>query len=99
MRTSPYFDQEPAEVPVIGIIADEDKSQPYELDALAVYKVIGKGYLVVYVSGCSCWPDRGSTSQRICHNKTDVQKALREFGYESLMDKLQQASWKVEKHD
>lgn len=97
---SPYFDQGQPEIPVSGLIADLDMSQPYELDALAVFKAKGKGYLVVAVSGCSCWPDRGSTSQRTCNTKTDVQKAIREFSgytdFAELLDKLQAVSWRVQ---
>lgn len=97
---SPYFDQEQPQIPVSGIIADLDMSRPYELDAVAVFKASGKGYLVVHVSGCSCWPDRGGTDQRICNNKTDVQKSIREFSeytdFAALLDKLQGVSWRVQ---
>ena len=95
---SPYFDQEQPQAPIVGLIADSDKSEPYELDAMAVFKLKGKGFLVVHVSGCSCWPDRGGTTQTICNRKTDVEKAVRDFD-SLLVDKLQQVSWKVQKKE
>lgn len=97
---SPYFDQEQPQIPISGLIADLDMSPSYELDAMAVFKANGKGYLVVHVSGCSCWPDRGGTDQRVCNTKTDVQKAIREFSeytdFAQLLDKLQELSWRVQ---
>jgi len=90
---SPYFDQESPEIPITGMIADLDCSQPYELDAAAVFKAVSAGYLVVFVSGCSCWPDRGSTTQTICKRKSDVDKVLRN-GWHELLDKCQSQGWK-----
>ena len=92
MSKYPYFDQESAQIPVLGMIADSDYSHPYELDAVAVFKA-SKGYLVVEVSGCSCWPDRGSTVQTVCHTKSDVDRAIGR--YPDLIDKVQSAKWKV----
>lgn len=78
---SPFFDQEPPEMPIAEMITSEDCSEPYELDACAVFRTIDNKYLVVEVSGCSCWPDRGHTSQTICYNKVDVIRAIRSAGY------------------
>lgn len=98
---SPYFVQEEPQIPVIGLIADLDKSPSYKLDAIAVYKAKGHGYLVVHVSGCSCWPYYGGTDQRVCNNKTDVQRAIREFSsyndFADLLDMLQDRQWKIQK--
>ena len=93
MSYSPYFDQEEPQIEVTGMIADYDISQPYELDACAVFKA-KKGYLVVFVSGCSCWPDRGFTSQILCNRKSDVDKQLR-GNWSNLLDKCQERSWKI----
>jgi hypothetical protein len=90
---SPFFDQESPEVGIKGMIAVYDQSQPYELDAMAVFKAVGKGYLVVRVSGCSCWPDRGGTYQTVCNTKHEVDKAC--AGWSKLLDACQQANWKV----
>lgn len=82
------------------MIADDDVSQPYELDAAAVFKA-RDGYLVVFVSGCSCWPDRGATEQVVCPNKTAVDRALRANNHyrggawRDLLQKCQDAGWKV----
>lgn len=74
-KFAPFFDQESPQVPLVGIIAWADHSEPYELDAAAVFKA-ERGYLVVKVSGCSCWPDRGTTQQTVCPHKIDVDRAL-----------------------
>jgi hypothetical protein len=92
---APYFDQEDPQVPVTGMIADLDDSHPWELDSAAVFKA-AKGYLVVIVSGCSCWPDRGTTRQTVCPRKSDVDKAL-SGNWRELLDKRQSVSWKVTK--
>jgi hypothetical protein len=96
---SPYFDQEEPEIEITGMIASLDQSASYELDAIAVFKAKSRRYLVVHVSGCSCWPDRGSTYQQVCENKTKVQEAIRQFSeytdFAGIMDALQAASWKV----
>lgn len=89
---SPFFDQEAPQCEVDGMIASQDKSEPYELDAAAVFKC-GRRYLVVFVSGCSCWPDRGSTRQVICHSRTDVDRELN--GWMELSLACQNAHWKV----
>jgi hypothetical protein len=93
MSYSPYFDQEGPEVPVVGMIADLDLSQPYELDAMAVFET-GRGYLVVRVSGCSCWPDRGGTDQTVCETKSDVDREVTGAWVE-LLDACQAAGWKA----
>lgn len=92
-----FFDQDKPEVPIVGVIAEVDDSEPYELDATAVFKARDKGYLVVNVSGCSCWPDRGSTQQRYCATKADVDRLLREWQADALLDACQAANWKVAK--
>jgi hypothetical protein len=89
----PFFDQESPTCPIDGMIASIDNSEPYELDAAAVFRS-GRHYLVVFVSGCSCWPDRGSTDQRVCSTKADVDKAL-SGNYRDLLQKCQDANWKV----
>ena len=91
---SPYFDQEEPEAEIVGMIAEQDDSEPYELYAAAVFKT-KRGYLVVFVSGCSCWPDRGSTEQILCPRKVDVDRAL--SGRGGLIEKCQSASWKATK--
>lgn len=90
----PFFDQESPIVDVVGIIAYLDVSEPYELDAAAVFKA-KKGYLVVFVSGCSCWPDRGYTEQAICPRIVDVDRKLR-GRWSELLDKCQARNWKVD---
>lgn len=90
----PYFAQEQPEMEIIGMIADEDISEAYELDACAVFKT-KKGYLVVFVSGCSCWPQYGSTTQVVCNRKVDVDKQLRGV-WSVLLDKCQARNWKVQ---
>jgi hypothetical protein len=89
---SPYFDQESPEIPIDGMIASLDRSPSYELDAAAVFKG-GRHYLVVMVSGCSCWPDRGSTNQTVCFTRSDVDKALE--GWSELLSECQQNNWKI----
>ena len=90
----PYFDQEKPEVPILGKIADYDKSEPYELDAAAVFKT-KTGYLIVEVSGCSCWPDRGGTTQTHHTRRADVDKHLINANLATLRDACQHAQWKV----
>lgn len=89
---SPFFDQEEPECPVDGMIASIDTSASYELDASAVFKC-GRRYLIVTVSGCSCWPDRGSTRQTICHSRAEVDRAL--SGNRDLLQECQNANWKI----
>lgn len=89
---SPYFDQEEPTVPVVGLIADYDWSPSWELAAAALFKS-KPGYLLVEVSGCSCWPDRGGTTQTHLHSKAEVDKALAHLP--ELKDKIQAADWKV----
>jgi len=72
---SPFFDQEEPQLPIDGLIASGDMSAHYELDAAAVFKAQHR-YLVVFVSGCSCWPDRGGTYQAVCESKVDVDREL-----------------------
>lgn len=90
---SPFFDQEEPIAPIVGMIASIDMSQPYELDATAVYKC-ERGFLVVSVSGCSCWPDRGSTTQEFCSTLSDVDKTLM-FNCRELLTMCQQRNWNV----
>lgn len=92
---SPYFDQEEPQIEIEGMIADLDISAPYQLDAAAVFKGKLKGYLVVLVSGCSCWPSMGATAQFVCNKKSDVDKVL--VDWHELLDKCQYNNWKVTK--
>jgi len=89
----PFFDQEPPVCPITGMIASVDHSPSWELDAAAVFQAHAQ-YLVVIVSGCSCWPDMGNTIQRICPTKADVDKAL-SGQYRDLLQKCQDANWEV----
>lgn len=88
VQFSPFFDQEEPQIKVDGMIASVDHSPSYELDAQAVFKA-GHRYLVVEVSGCSCWPDRGSTTQTICTEKSEVDKIV----YRDLLQACQDANW------
>jgi hypothetical protein len=90
----PYFEQEPPQVPIVGMIADLDLSKPYELDAAAVFDAGVRGYLVVFVSGCSCWPYRGGTEQSVCPTKIDVDRTL-QGPYRELLQLCQDAGWRV----
>ena len=92
---SPYFDRESPQIPIVGMIADLDISPSYELNAMAVFKA-KIGYLVVSVSGCSCWPDRGGTEQTTCRRKSDVDKKLT-GDFRELLDKCQAKNWKPDK--
>jgi hypothetical protein len=92
---NPFFDQEGPVAEISGMIASLDISPSWELDAAAVFKT-GRQYLVVFVSGCSCWPDRGGTQQIVCPTKADVDKAIT-GQYRSLLQSCQDADWKVTK--
>lgn len=63
-KFNPFFDQQDPEREIAGMVASDDNSQPYELDAIAVFAVVPSGFLVVEVSGCSCWPDRVARLRR-----------------------------------
>jgi hypothetical protein len=89
----PFFDQDSPDCEIDGLIASEDRSPSWELEAAAVFKA-GRRYLVVYVSGCSCWPDRGSTNQVICHSRVDVDRELA-ANWKSLAAACQDAKWEV----
>lgn len=89
---SPFFDQENPQIPIVGMIASQDLSPAYELNAAAVFKGKNK-YLVVFVNGCSCWPDMGCTTQNVCHTKADVDKSLK--GWPGLLSDCQKNNWKV----
>ena len=89
----PFFDQQEPACQIGGMIASIDISEPYELDAAAVFKA-GRHYLVVIVSGCSCWPDRGTTEQIVCSVKSEVDRALT-GRYRDLLQKCQDARSKV----
>lgn len=91
---SPFFDQEQPSCSVVGIIAEVDHSPSWELEAAGVFSCESGGYLVVEVSGCSCWPDRGGTTQTHCPTKADVDRVLKEQ-YGDLISKCQDAEWKV----
>lgn len=87
-----YFDQEEPQKPVKRLIADLDISAPYELDSAAVFACDPDGYLVVFVSGCSCWPDRGSTDQHVCPTKSDVDRVVT-GKYRDLLQFCQDIGW------
>lgn len=101
---SPYFDQEGPQVPITGTIADSDFSEPYELQAIGVFKTVGRGYLVVAVESCSCWPDMGGTEQWHLLRREDVfqkltelsQTSFRRFPVHELKDAIQAAGWRVQ---
>lgn len=97
----PYFDQEPPERDIVGLIADLDVAPSYEMDAMAVFKVKGQGYLVVHVYGCSCWPTRGYTEQVYCADQAEVDRAIarlaRDADFSLLIDKCQAAKWQPRK--
>lgn len=90
---NPFFGQEEPVARISGMIASLDISPSYELDAAAVFKS-GRQYLVVFVSGCSCWPDRGSTTQVVCPTKADVDKVIT-GEYRRLLQACQDANWQV----
>ena len=90
---SPYFDQEEPELPVRGMIDSMDISGSYELNACAVFDTTNSKFLVVFVSGCSCWPDLGSTDQRVCERIVDVDRALADTEFSGLKDRCQRAGW------
>lgn len=88
---SPFFDQERPQCEVIGMIASADHSPPYELDAMAVFQA-RDGFLVVAVSGCSCWPDMGGTVQTVCRTRAEVDQAV-PSNYHDLIEACQTAKW------
>lgn len=93
--TGPWFDQWQPECQPVSLLAEGDWSQPYELDAGAVFACADGRFLVVCVSGCSCWPDRGSTVQRVCNDAAERDRAMREvFGdkAQELLDKIAEAA-------
>jgi len=93
MAFAPYFDQEPPQVPVIGLIADQSSSIAYELDAMAVFKS-RPGYLVVHISGCSCWPCAGTTTQWHCHTIGGVVQVIRSNPeFSALIHRLHEKGW------
>lgn len=56
-----FFDQENPPVPVVECVAEYDASGPYEVDSGAIFKTQDGKFIGVTISGCSCWPGRGST--------------------------------------
>lgn len=88
----PFFDQEGPQGDIVGMIASMDISEPYEIDECAIFLCRDGEYLVVFVSGCSCWPDRGGTTQHLCPEKSDVDRVLTQE-YRSLLQKCQDANW------
>lgn len=89
----PFFDQEEPELPIRGLIDSMDNSGSYELNACGVFDTTNHKFLVVFVSGCSCWPDRGSTDQIVCDRIVDVDRALANTEFSGLKDKCQQSGW------
>ncbi len=94
MTHSPYTDQGDLERPVLGLIAEIDISEPYELDIKGVFAVDPEGYLIVTLSSCSCWPDMGTTEQEYCADRAAVDRAIT-GPYRPLLDDLQKLDWKV----
>jgi len=91
----PWFDQEKPECPPVSLLVEGDWSAPYELYAGAVFACADGRFLVVGVSGCSCWPDGGSTVQRVCNDVAERDRAMREvFGNKAqkLLDKIAEAT-------
>lgn len=56
-----FFDQEDPPIPVIACVASYDDSEPYEVDAGAIFQTEDGKFIGVTISGCSCWPATGST--------------------------------------
>lgn len=88
----PFFDQEGPITTITAMLESMDISEPYEIDECAVFLCADGGYLVVWVSGCSCWPDLGGTTQEYCKTKADVDKALT-GRYRDLLQQLQDSNW------
>jgi hypothetical protein len=87
----PWFDQEKPECQPVALLAEGDWSEPCEMDAGAVFACADGKFLVVAVSGCSCWPDRGSTQQRVCHDEAERDRVMRDvFGDRAgeMLDKI-----------
>lgn len=56
-----FLDQAPElPSPIVCKLLEADESPTWELDAAALYR-LESGYAVIYLSGCSCWPDCGGT--------------------------------------
>ncbi len=91
---APFFDQTMPERPIVGMIASDDLSESYELDACGVFEVKDGGFLVVNVSGCSCWPDMGSTDQTYCEDRVGVHRVLG-TKWSRLYTSCQNAGWQV----
>jgi hypothetical protein len=71
----PFTDQEPFPVPVIALLAEYDKSEPYEVDTAAVFLTESLGFLGCIIWGCSCWPDRGGTRwSKVCEFPQDLEE-------------------------
>ena len=87
-----YFDQEEPEIEVIGLIADLDINIGSDVESVGVFKAKNRKYLIVYICGCSCWPDKGITTQFICNTKVEVDRILRK-NWAELRDKFQQATF------
>ena len=70
---SPFFDQEPPNIEVDGMIASADRSPSWELDAQAVFKA-GHRFLVVEVYVQSAWCRLGwsiSTQKRTSRKEVE----------------------------
>ena len=89
----PFFGQESPQADIIGMVASQDESEPYELDAAAVFSCRYAKWLVVIVSGCSCWPSRGTTEQHVCHSKIEVTRVLAGSKFDRLVEMCQQVGW------
>lgn len=87
------FEQEEPEREISALVASEDISEPYELDATAVFKTRDGGFLAVTVSSCSCWPLYGSTTQHYERDSGAMTQYLQTLSgpyrrYNTLVDKF-----------
>jgi hypothetical protein len=103
-HVSPWFDQEPPERPIVGFVASLDISPSWELDAMAVFRVTGRGYLVVHVRGCSCWPLYGDTVQMYAPTVAEAERTIRRLwdgdadakaAAAELVLRCQRARWRI----
>jgi hypothetical protein len=107
-HVSPWFDQQPPERPITGLVAFLDISPSWELDAMAVFRVAGRGYLVVHVRGCSCWPTYGDTVQVYAPTIAEAERAIHRLWDEDadakaaaaeLVLRCQHARWRITGRD
>ena len=56
-----FFDQEEPPYPAKRLLASYGGYESYELDEWGIIELQNDSIMLVHVSGCSCWPDRGMT--------------------------------------